>query len=96
MKKMRFSQTLSLQNGGADFSSITITIPIDIASYRCPFLPVTMFSTALLSTALAVSLSSIAQGQNCGAYPFFINASDSVTRFDPFQPPIGPLRNESA
>jgi hypothetical protein len=29
-------------------------------------------------------------------HPFFINASDSVTRFDPFQPPIGPLRNESA
>src|SRR5437588_649482 len=66
-----------------------------LQSCRCPLLPVALFPTALLFTALVVSLSSIAQVQNCGAYPFFFSASDSVTRFDPFQPPIGPLRNES-
>jgi hypothetical protein len=55
-----------------------------------------MFSLTLLSIMLAFSLSSVAQEQKCEtAYPFFINASDSTTRINPFQPPIGSLSNET-
>ena len=55
-----------------------------------------MHSALLLSTLLAFSLSSVAQQQKCEiGYPFFVNASDSTTRVNQFQPPFGPLRNES-
>lgn len=39
---------------------ITITILVDIASCRCPFLPAIIFPTTPLFTVLVVSLSSIA------------------------------------
>jgi hypothetical protein len=55
-----------------------------------------MHSALLLSTLLTFSLSSVAQQQKCETgYPFFVNASDSTTRVNQFQPPFGPLRNES-
>jgi hypothetical protein len=60
------------------------------------FHQVTMHSALLLSTLLAFSLSSVAQQLKCEiGYPFFVNASDSTTRVNQFQPPFGPLHNES-
>jgi hypothetical protein len=60
------------------------------------FHQVTMHSALLLSTLLVFSLSSAVQQQKCEiGYPFFVNASDSTTHVNQFQPPFGPLHNES-